>query len=157
MIKKVRSLYKRYLYFVGFLALSQVSIASADSFVVHLASYHTSQGEVLNGKKLDYNQINPGIGYEFSNRNIELGVYKNSDYKTSFYVLKDREFYKGLGYSYGVATGYQNLLTPVVTGFYEFGDFTFRGVIAPKKKFEWESGLQAIFSVSLKIGKKKGS
>jgi hypothetical protein len=130
-------------------------LTSADTLTVNLGSIHSSQGEVINGQKLNFNQFNPGIGQEFSDlagfKNIEIGYYNNSDFKDSFYALKNEKLSKHFGYSFGLATGYQSAITPLVTLNVITGPLVTRLAVVPKHKFELGDGFQVVAGFSLRF------
>lgn len=63
------------------------SNAMADTYInVNVAAYHFNRDATA---KYNFNEVNPGVGIEFSNRNngYMFGVYNNSIYGQSAYAL----------------------------------------------------------------------
>lgn len=70
-----------------------------------------------------YNENNPGIGYTWKTDvavlgdvNAHVGVYRNSEYRTSAYISAVKYLWTsggfGAGYTVGLATGYES--TPIM-------------------------------------------
>lgn len=93
--------------FIALLLLS--STVSADEIVVNIASYHINS-------VYDFNENNIGLGYRDTSRNIEVGFFRNSYYKT------DSEFANGFGYSvYIKGSGYSKLVNEYLMLNVDFG------------------------------------
>lgn len=69
------------------IAMLVSSNVMADAYInVNVAAYHFNREAT---KTYNFNEINPGIGMEFSDRNggYMVGTYKNSIYRQSVYAL----------------------------------------------------------------------
>lgn len=105
-----------------------LSPALVSGFVTHHINVHTTK----------YNEFNYGIGYRFASPSIIVGVYHNSDYKTSFYAGYEARWrivnHLEVGAVAGLVSGYKHhvvlpLLMPevVVTA----GRFELAGAFSP--------------------------
>lgn len=110
-------------------------IVGALTAVGLITSAHAGQGIVVTlasnhiGAKAGYNENNLGIGYSWDTSvrylgdvSAQVGVYRNSEYRTSTYVSATKYLWsssgKGVraGYAVGLATGYDSPLMPIVAG-----------------------------------------
>lgn len=105
----------KYLVAVFSLLLLSFTSAKADSVVFHTVSKHAKE---VRSDGQPYNEVNPGIAYRFERDELayQVGVYKNSWGRTSFYAGVD---YLPLQYGnfkagpfIGAATGYP--LSPIM-------------------------------------------
>lgn len=83
--------------------------------VVHVASYHGDRSKVRN-------EVNPGLGLILKKSSSRwfttVGVYENSNYRTSFYAGVGTDVplvdHVALRFTVGVVTGYEVPLMPVL-------------------------------------------
>lgn len=81
-------------------ALAASPAAACDSYVAHMASYHTDRTLIAN-----VNEQNIGLGCRIGQ--VEIGAYKNSFHDVSAYVVYDST-HEGLGVFAGAASGYHD-------------------------------------------------
>ncbi len=101
--------------------LSCLKIAAVGA---HLATWHSSDD-------YNYRNFNPGV-YVRTECNIQVGYYKNSVYRDTFYAAYNKEVYKGLGLFLGGATGYNSGVSPLAGVSYKLGKVNL--VYTPKIK-----------------------
>lgn len=131
--------------------------AFSSSLVLNLGSIHSGQNEKIDGRTINFNQFNLGLGHEsrIFGQATEFGFYRNSDYKNSFYVLVNKTLRDHFGYSIGGATGYEIPVTPVLT-LNVFTDHLFtRFTVCPAYGSDIRHGIQALATFSLKFGLKE--
>lgn len=102
------------------LALTASQALACDSYVFHVASYHTDRQLIQ-----DVNEANFGLGCRIDS--YEFGGFINSYDDTSAYVLRDFTHDSGFGVFAGVASGYQDDLGVPDHGITAVGGAVYRG------------------------------
>lgn len=128
-------------------SLSQADV-KVKNYIFNLGSFHTSQDQKVNGKKMHYNQFNPGVGamFDWNGDLYEIGHYYNSHKEHTLYAFKDFQFNDWIGASAGLATGYNESVIPLATLNFGGDNFKVKTTIAPNVRGDFSSGVQAIIA-----------